>query len=104
VAKKIMFGAPVEAAPQREAAGGRKGKGRSSRRETWCPGQSAWEPPLAGGVWVGWRWVGWFWGFFLCGTFWLCLQLCVPIADAGSLLSLQPTSKMADGAANKCFS
>lgn len=28
------------------AAAGRKG--RSNRRETWCPGRSAWELPLAG--------------------------------------------------------
>lgn len=44
----IMLGAAPQAPVGGDdgAVGGRKG--RSSRRETWCPGRSAWEPPLAG--------------------------------------------------------
>jgi hypothetical protein len=54
VAKRIMFGAPVAAPDAGSDGGDGPGggrKGRNSRRETWCPGRSAWEPPLAG----GWR-------------------------------------------------
>ena len=50
VAKKIMFGQqqpdPAGDGSDGGAPAGRKG--RNSRRETWCPGRSAWELPLAG--------------------------------------------------------
>lgn len=54
VAKKIMMGSTAAAAPaagKTEAAATRKGRG--SRRETWCPGRSAWEAPAQGAWWRG---------------------------------------------------
>jgi hypothetical protein len=38
VAKKIMFGQQKEDSVPR----------KNNRRETWCPGRSAWAPPLGG--------------------------------------------------------
>lgn len=40
--------APAAGAGDAEAGASRKGRG--SRRETWCPGRSAWEPPLQGAL------------------------------------------------------
>jgi hypothetical protein len=53
-----MFGAPsIDAGADSDGGAPVGRKARNSRRETWCPGRSAWEPPL-GGLFQGSRLTG----------------------------------------------